>query len=203
MILSGPRTGGVCSCPGSAPARRRALRRGLVGEEDGVDVVVGERDLADARSGRRRASVAAVGRRRMKRRQLESAVPVWALQDGDLRPGRPRPRRCGPTNRPRPALPSPSVAKDATASCEASTTMPTCSIRSIVICSILGARLGRSVNCCGGTDRAARARHRAAPFLPALDWSRMPLTWPGEERQDGAERHRSEQPFDVTPSGPR
>jgi hypothetical protein len=42
--------------------------------------------VADAQRVGRRAPIATVGRWLVKRRQLESPVPVWGLQHGDLRP---------------------------------------------------------------------------------------------------------------------
>jgi hypothetical protein len=52
--------------------------------DDLVDVIDDERNVADTQSVRWRALGAAVGRRRMKLCQLDSSVPVWSLQHGNL-----------------------------------------------------------------------------------------------------------------------
>ena len=69
--------------------------------------------------------------------QLEPSVAVRRLHHRDVRPRRPRARRCGRPHRPRPTpapcSSSPSSTKNAIAAARSSTTMPTWSMRWIVM----------------------------------------------------------------------
>jgi hypothetical protein len=99
--------------------------------------------MADARGVRRRVPVAAPARRGVKPRQLEPSVAVRGLHHRDLRPGALEPHDAvHPTalDRP-PALQlSPSSTKNSVAAARLSTTMPTCSMRWIVMRSTVAER---------------------------------------------------------------
>src|SRR6266511_652713 len=88
---------------------------GSQASDDGVDIVDCECDMADARGVRRRVPVAAPARRGVKLCQLEPSVAVRGLHHRDLRP-------------------------DALAAARSSTTMPTCSMRWIVMRSTVAER---------------------------------------------------------------
>ena len=114
----------------------------------------------------------AVDRRRVKLRQLEASVPVWSLQDGDLRPSALEPydavhpitidRRLAPRR-------ESERGEERRLACEVLD--DDADVFHPLARHVLdeGTRLSSSVNCPLGTDRAARARHHAAPLLPALE----------------------------------
>jgi hypothetical protein len=111
--------------------------------DDGVDVVDCECDMADARGVRRRVPVAARARRGVKLHQLEPAMAVRGLQHRDLRPDALEPHHAvHPTalDRPLARSLSPSSTKNAVAAARSSTTMPTCSMRWIVMRSTVAER---------------------------------------------------------------
>jgi hypothetical protein len=137
MIPQGRGRSRAGSCARSDPVRRRAQRRGSQAGNDGVDVFDGECDAADARRVRRLVPIAALGRRRVKFRPAQF---VRGLQHRDICPNAFESHHAvhpAALDRRLSLQLESSLTKNSVAAARSSTTMPTCSIPWIAMCSMI------------------------------------------------------------------
>ena len=171
MIPSGPRTYAEPVAVLVALQLADELRAaGSQAGKDGVDVLDGECDVANARRVRRRVPVVGLARRRVELHQLQSSVAVRSLHHRSVRPDALEPHDAihpAALDRPLALQLESDSTKTSVAAGRSSTTTPTCSIRWIVMCSMV--RNPGSSRCRARGLRAAGTDHAQAVVKPAFD----------------------------------